>query len=152
MGQIATVLLLIQALSLHKSFEVKMAHNNFTYQVDSSDLKFATTLGIYVEFPLAQLGNLLLLSIIHYEHFGADPMKRSLANKLISAMCFSIIYAQLFSSMTLMLRVSFGGLGLPVAHFLVLIQISAVLLIGMNIMGIFSFKSIQLMAFSFSNR
>ena len=122
------------------------------FNSDSTDLKFATKIGICVEFPLVQLGNLFLVIIIHYEHFGADPMKRSLANKLVSAMCLSILYAQVSSSMTLILRVIFGGLGLPLAHFLVLLQISGILLVGMNVMGIFSFKSLQLLAFNFSNR
>ena len=36
-------------------------------------------------------GNLLLLSILHYERYGGDPQKRSLGNRLAADMCLAIL-------------------------------------------------------------
>ena len=36
-------------------------------------------------------GNLLLVSILHYERYGGDPQKRSLGNRLAADMCLAIL-------------------------------------------------------------
>ena len=125
---------------------------NYTYQLDPSDLNFSTKLLLCLEFPLMQVGIGLFIVIIYFESFGGDPMKRSLLNMLVSALCFSTLTTSFFSSTSLFLRAVFGGLGVHFSHIVVLATIFWLQMMGFNILGIFTFKSIQILKPNFANR
>ena len=71
---------------------------------------FIKVVGILSYF-LSNLGNILLLSIVHYEKFGHDPQKRSLPDRVFSfntilGVIFFVIHSNILISRTL-----FGPVG-----------------------------------------
>ena len=52
-----------------------------------------------ISLILANLGNVLLLGVIHFEKYGQDPMKRSFPDRLFSACCWLQIYISFFSNL-----------------------------------------------------
>ena len=123
-----------------------------TYQLHNSELTLFTKIELCFEFPMTLLGSAMYLAIIHFEHFGGDPMKRSIVNKLVSALCLTAMVAALISILSLLLRVFLGAIPMPLALAFVLGSIFGALLVMMNLIGIFTFKSIRLLSFHFANR
>lgn len=123
-----------------------------SYRLYNSELTTFTKIELCLEFPLTLLGTLMFLIIIHFEHFGGDPMKRSITNKLVSAISVSALTSCTFTSFFQLLRVFKGGLHIHFALAIVLAQIFGLLMIMMNFIGFFSFKCMRLLAFHFANR
>ena len=123
-----------------------------SYRLYNSELTTFTKIELCLEFPLTLLGTLMFLIIIHFEHFGGDPMKRSITNKLVSAISVSALTSCTFTSFFQLLRVFTGGLHIHFALAIVLAQIFGLLMIMMNFIGFFSFKCMRLLAFHFANR
>ena len=66
---------------------------------------FLKVVGVLSYF-LSNLGNILLLSIVHYEKFGHDPQKRSLPDRLFSfntilGVIFFVIHSHILIGRTL---------------------------------------------------
>ena len=64
--------------------------NQSSFASESDSLDLLTISEICLEFPVTIIGNILCLVIFHYERFGGDPMKRSIVNKFISAVCLTM--------------------------------------------------------------
>ena len=123
-----------------------------SYRLYNSELTTFTKIELCLEFPLTLLGTLMFLIIIHFEHFGGDPMKRSITNKLVSAISVSALTSCTFTSFFQLLRVFTGGFLIQFALAIVLAQIFGVLMIMINFIGFFTFKSMRLLAFHLANR
>ena len=68
----------------------------------------------------------MLISIVHFEHFGGDPQKRRLSNMILTNVCiFAALYSITFYIL-LALRIIFG----PLYHIIANIGFGAVLLTG----------------------
>ena len=117
---------------------------------ETSDLSLATKVTLFFEMPFNIFGNILCLIIIHYEHFGGDPMKRSLVNKFISALVGAMVFASFLSTLTLFIKV-FYDFPFVVAYISVNLQIFGVILMCMNVIVIFAFKTLQILSFSAAN-
>ena len=77
-----------------------------------------------VSFTLVILvGCPLLLSIVHFEHFGNDPQKRRLSNMILTNLCIFTIFQNIFMYICLTFRIIFG----PLYHFIVNIIFCAIL-------------------------
>ena len=79
-------------------------------------------------------------------------MKRSITNKLMSALCFTALMTSLNVSISNIFRVFTHGLPLQLALAFVLSQIFGVLLTTMNFIGVFTFKILRLLTFYFANQ
>ena len=123
--------------------------SSFNFESDSLDL--LTILEICLEFLVTIIGDILYLTICHYERFEGDPMKRSIVNKFISALCLTMASSSFWSASTLLLRVFYGPFPLVLAKFILLLIIYAVLFICMNVICVFILKILQIKAFYFVN-
>ena len=77
---------------------------------------FLKVVGV-ISYFLSNLGNLLLLSLVHYEKFGHDPQKRSLPDRVFSfntilGVIFFVIHSNILISRTL-----FGPVGNAITQF-----------------------------------
>ena len=72
--------------------------------------------GIVTIFTLL-FGNIFYLGIVHYEHYGGDPLKRSIQNQLISAIAIAALILCYISNVTLTWRIQVGPLNEDVAMF-----------------------------------
>ena len=76
---------------------------------------FIKVVGV-LSYVLSNLGNVLLLSIVHYEKFGRDSQKRSLPDRILS---FNFILGGFFSvihSTIVFVRTLFGPVGNAITH------------------------------------
>ena len=76
---------------------------------------FIKVVGV-LSYVLSNLGNFLLLSIVHYEKFGRDSQKRSLPDQVLS---FNIIMGFIIAvthSNILISRTLFGPVGNAITH------------------------------------
>ena len=62
-------------------------------------------------------GSIFYLGIVHYEHYGGDPLKRSIQNQLISATAITALMINYISNVTLTWRIQVGPLNEDVAMF-----------------------------------
>ena len=83
------------------------------------DLPIGTILKVVgvLSYFLSNLGNILLLTIVHYEKFGHDPQKRSLPDRLFSfntilGVIFFVIHSHILIGRTL-----FGPVGNAITQF-----------------------------------
>ena len=77
---------------------------------------FIKVVGV-LSYVLSNLGNFLLLSIVHYEKFGRDSQKRSLPDQILS---FNFMLGSFFSvihSIIIFVRTLFGPIGIAITHF-----------------------------------
>ena len=125
--------------------------NKSNFNFESDELHPLTVLDISLEFIVTIIGNILCLIIVHYERFGGDPMKRSLVNKFISTICFTIAITLFLSAFTLLVRVYFGPFPLTLASVIVYSEIYGVLFICMNVVCVLGFKILESKAFYFAN-
>ena len=72
--------------------------------------------GIVAIFTLI-FGNIFYLGIVHYEHYGGDPLKRSIQNQLISATAITALMICYILNVTLTWRIQVGPLNEDVAMF-----------------------------------
>ena len=77
---------------------------------------FIKVVGV-LSYLLSNLGNILLLSIVHYEKFGHDPQKRSLPDRVFSfntilGVIFFVIHSHILIGRTL-----FGPVGNAITQF-----------------------------------
>ena len=72
--------------------------------------------GIVVIFTLL-FGSIFYLGIVHYEHYGGDPLKRSIQNQLISAIAIAALMICYISNVTMTWRIQVGPLNEDVAMF-----------------------------------
>ena len=72
--------------------------------------------GIVTIFTLL-FGNIFYLGIVHYEHYGGDPLKRSIQNQLISAIAIAALMLCYISNVTLTWRIQVGPLNEDVTMF-----------------------------------
>ena len=126
--------------------------SSHSYQHYNSKLTMFTRIELCLEFPSVILGSLMFLVIIHFERYGGDPMKRSIANKLVSAISVSSMTTMTFTSIFHLYRVFIGGFHIQLALVITLGQIFGILMIMMNLIGFFTFKCMRLLAFHFANR
>ena len=76
---------------------------------------FLKVVGV-ISYFLSNLGNLLLLSLVHYEKFGHDPQKRSLPNRVFSFnTIFGVIVFTIHSNI-LISRTLFGPVGTAITE------------------------------------
>ena len=127
-------------------------NNSFYMEVEDFDLYFLTKIDIWLELFMTLLGSGLYLVIVNYEQFGSDPMKRSILNKLISATCLGAIAGTLPSAITLFLRASLGGLDEYFAITIVFVQVFFFFFVIINVIIIFGYKDLSILAFNFVNR
>lgn len=125
--------------------------SNFYVVTEDFDLYFVTKVELIIEFFLTLFGNALYVVIVNYEQYGGDPMKRSLVNKLISSICLACIGGSLTSALSLLLRALFGGIGETLAGVMVTFQAITFQFININIIFIFLFKDLSILAFNFVN-
>ena len=67
---------------------------------EETDIKSQTILKIIVviTFIFANIGNLMLLGVIHFEKFGQDPMKRSFPDRMFANFCWLHVYVSFTNS------------------------------------------------------
>ena len=70
-----------------------------------------------ISYLLINFGNLLLLTIVHYEKFGQDPQKRSLPDQILSFNIILSIFMLVPHSIIVMVRTLFGPVGFAVTDF-----------------------------------
>ena len=124
---------------------------NFYVEEEDFDLYLLTKVELTIEFILTLIGNVLYVIIVNYEQYGGDPMKRSLLNKLISSICLACIGGSLTSALSLLLRALFGHIGETLAYVMVTFQAIIFQFITINIIFIFLFKDLSILAFNFVN-
>ena len=67
-------------------------------------------------FPVGQIiSSIFYWGSIYYERYGSDPMKRTIQNKLVSAMAFSIIMLCYTNNVGMAWRIQIGPLNDKVA-------------------------------------
>ena len=125
--------------------------NQSSFASESDSLDLLTISEICLEFPVTIIGNILCLVIFHYERFGGDPMKRSIVNKFISAVCLTMAATTFLSASTLLLRVFYGPFPLVLAKVIVSLAIYGVLFLCMNVICVYILKILQIKAFYFVN-
>ena len=86
--------------------------SNYTRHFDALEEQTASTL-VSILFTLQSLlffviGYPILISIIHFEHFGGDPQKRSISNMTFSNVCFFLLSLQTTNMILIGLRTYFG--------------------------------------------
>ena len=88
------------------------------------------------------IGSIFYLGIIYYEQFGGDPMKRSIHNRMISAIAFSLfMYSNIFN-ITITWRVQLGPLNECVAMFILVLNHFFFMLMLFNLTELLIFKVI----------
>ena len=125
--------------------------NQSSFVSESDSLDLLTISEICLEFPVTIIGNILCLVIFHYERFGGDPMKRSIVNKFISAVCLTMAATTFLSASALLLRVFYGPFPLVLAKVIVSLAIYGVLFLCMNVICVYILKILQIKAFYFVN-
>ena len=78
----------------------------------SHELPYLLKIDLCIEFFLTLIGNGLCLLVMNYEHFGGDPMKRGIQNKLISSVCFAQIVGMFSSATMSMIRALYGPINI----------------------------------------
>ena len=53
---------------------------------------------VVITFILANIGNLMLLGVIHFEKYGQDPMKRSFPDRMFANFCWLHVYVSFVNS------------------------------------------------------
>ena len=104
---------------------------NFTRLYDVSDVQ-KTSIGLIITYCVSLflvlfIGCPLYLAIVHYEHFGEDSQKRSLANMTFTNICIFVILLLMTLYFGIGLRITFG----PLYHWL------ASLLLGTKALFVF---------------
>ena len=90
---------------------------------------FVKVVGVLSYF-LSNFGNILLLSIVHYEKFGHDPQKRSLPNRVFSFSTILGVILFAIQSNILIGRTLFGPVGIAITeirYYLITSAVSAFL-------------------------
>ena len=89
-------------------------HFNYTRHFDSSEEQSASGSLIFLQFTYTVsffcISCPILLFIIHYEQFSADPQKRSISNMIFSNMCFFLLTQQANQTIFIGIRTLFGPL------------------------------------------
>ena len=66
------------------------------YQDDFENISHKTGIIVkiilVVTFIMANIGNTMLLGVIHFEKYGQDPMKRSFPDRMFANVCWLHIY------------------------------------------------------------
>ena len=97
--------------------------DDFAAVFDSLALKICVALTTFMEFFL---GLPLFYSLILFDRYGGDSMKRSLSNYLTSQIAYPVIIMIIFNRPTIVWRVFMGPLNSIVADFSIFIQNSTV--------------------------
>jgi hypothetical protein len=93
--------------------------DDFAAEFDSLALKICVALTTFMEFFLSLP---LFYSLILYDRYGGDSMKRSLSNYLTSQFAYPVIILIIFNRPTIVWRVFMGPLNSTVADFSIFIQ------------------------------
>ncbi len=113
-----------------------MSFNFTTFQLDfgfqknsSPEPCLAWTIISLTNFVLCLVfGNLLYLLIIDFEHYGGDPKKRTVINRLSSFMCWNLMAHIFIPSSVAQYHLIFG----PVGNTLGTIHIATRVILGLN--------------------
>ena len=97
--------------------------DDFAAVFDSLALKICVVLTTFMEFFLSLP---LFFSLILYDRYGGDSMKRSLSNYLTSQIAYPVIIMIIFNRPTIVWRLFMGPLNSIVADFSIFIQNSTV--------------------------
>ena len=94
---------------------------NFTRLYDVSDVQKAS-IGLIITYCVSLffvlfIGCPLYLAIVHYEHFGEDSQKRSLANMTFTNICIFVIMLMTMIYFGIGIRITFGPMFHWLAHF-----------------------------------
>ena len=54
---------------------------------------------VVVTFIMANIGNTMLLGVIHFEKYGQDPMKRSFPDRMFANVCWLHVYISCTNSL-----------------------------------------------------
>ena len=54
---------------------------------------------VMVTFIMANIGNTMLLGVIHFEKFGQDPMKRLFPDRMFANVCWLHMYVSFVNSL-----------------------------------------------------
>ena len=76
---------------------------------------FIKVVGV-LSYVLSNLGNFLLLSIVHYEKYGRDSQKRSLPDRLLSFHFILGVFFSVIHSTILFVRTLFGPVGIAITQ------------------------------------
>ena len=97
---------------------------------------------IVISLLSISIGSIFYIGIIYYEQFGGDPMKRSIHNRLISAIASSVLmYSNIFN-FAITWRVQFGPLNEYVAMFVLVLNHFFFMLLLFNLTELMVFKVI----------
>ena len=55
---------------------------------NSENIQIMVKLTVVVTFVLVNIGNAMLLGVIHFEKYGQDPMKRSFPDRMFANCCW----------------------------------------------------------------
>ena len=88
------------------------------------------------------IGSIFYLGIIYYEQFGGDPMKRSIHNRMISAIAFSLFMITIISNLTMTWTFNFGPLNEYVAMLQLVLNHFLFMLMLFNLIELLFFKVI----------
>ena len=94
-------------------------------------------------FPIGLIiSSIFYWGTIYYERYGSDPMKRTIQNKLVSAIAFSIIMHCYTDNVGMAWRIQIGPINDNVAIILVFITASFDVFLMLNLSEIIIFKVI----------
>ena len=67
---------------------------------DEAEIKSQTIIKmiVVITFILANIENLMLLGVIHFEKYGQDPMKRSFPDRMFANFCWLHVYVSFVNS------------------------------------------------------
>ena len=88
------------------------------------------------------LGSIFFPGIIYYEQYGGDPMKRSIHNRMISAIAFSSFMFSILFNLTFTWRLQIGPLNEYVAMLVLVLLNYFLMLISFNLTESLFFKVI----------
>ena len=113
------------------------------------ELQFSNCIGIDTQlrvyhalcFPMSLfIGSVFYCFTIHYERYGGDPMKRSIQNKLVSAIAFSALILCYTSNIALAWRIQIGPINDKIAITINCVHQSVVMFGSMNLSEIMIYK------------
>ena len=132
-------------------FAIKVSSKKMNLTFDNSEISGPVQAAFCFGYLLVTLGSLLYAGIIHFEHYGGDPQKRTFTNKMFAKQCLAFIIEDTAIMTLVLFRVFCGPLG-HWAGLLATTFICCPLFAAMAMIEILIFKIVQVCNFRLSNR
>ena len=120
---------------------------HYTREISGLSLQLA----VCVEYFLVFLGTMLYSGVIHFEHYGGDPQKRTLINKMVGKQCLTFIIENSIMMTALIFRLFWGPLGHYIGLFVTLSLSWCPMFRTLAMIEILFFKTVQILSFRWSN-